>query len=162
MAVHRCRSSKRHRDAFWESPGSCIRHVATQHQATYASWRAIRRRDRIWPHSARRHVHVRASEPILSQRQVPSDVGEILEHHKFLRQLVDDHRRYAWDLMAEQFNQHHQYYDRAELPHGSYAYVLAKHLTSDEQRAGLADASKLRDRYWGPYKVLKIGSIPLM
>ena len=32
---------------------------------------------------------------------------------------------------------------------------MAKHLTSDEQRAGLADAAKLRDRYWGPYKVLK-------
>ena len=95
------------------------------------------------------------TEPILSQRQVPADVGEILERHRFLRQLVDDHRRYAWDLMADQFNQHHQYYDRAELPPGSYAYVLAKHLTSDEQRAGLADAAKLRDRYWGPYKVLK-------
>ena len=91
-------------------------------------------------------------EPILSRREVPSDVGEILERHRFLRQLhvVDDHRRYAWDLMANQFNQHHQYYDRAELPPGSFAYVMAKHLTSDEQRAGLADASKLRDRYWGP------------
>ena len=53
------------------------------------------------------------------------------------------------------YNQHHQYYDRAELPPGSYAYAMAKHLTSDGQRAGLADASKLRDRYWGPYKVLK-------
>ena len=39
-------------------------------------------------------------EPILPQQQVPSDVGEILERHKFLRQLVDDHHRYAWDLMA--------------------------------------------------------------
>eukprot|EP01048_Picozoa_sp_COSAG05_P015125 COSAG05_NODE_1789_length_4083_cov_4.713353_1_plen_292_part_00 len=95
------------------------------------------------------------TDPILSQRRVPADVSETLERHKFLRQLVDDHRRYAFDLMSDQYNQHHQYYDRAELPPGSYAYVLAKHLTSDEQRAGLADAAKLRDRYWGPYKVLK-------
>ena len=95
------------------------------------------------------------TDSILSQRRVPADVKETLERHKFLRQLVDDHRRYAFDLMSDQYNQHHQYYDRAELPPGSYAYVLAKHLTSDEQRAGLADAAKLRDRYWGPYKVLK-------
>ena len=87
------------------------------------------------------------TDPILSQRRVPADVSETLERHKFLRQLVDDHRRYAFDLMSDQHNQHHQYYDRAELPPGSYAYVLAKHLTSDEQRAGLADAAKLRDRY---------------
>eukprot|EP01048_Picozoa_sp_COSAG05_P002199 COSAG05_NODE_85_length_20698_cov_35.370309_3_plen_190_part_00 len=34
------------------------------------------------------------TEPILSQRQVPADVGEILERHRFLRQLVDDQRRW--------------------------------------------------------------------
>ena len=57
--------------------------------------------------------------------------------------------------MAESYDKHHQYYDRKELPPGSYAYVMAKHLKSNEQRAGLAKAHKLRDRYWGPYKVLR-------
>ena len=64
-------------------------------------------------------------------------------------------RYYDGEPDAALKTKHHQYYDQKELPPGSYAYVMAKHLKSNEQRAGLAKAHKLRDRYWGPYKVLR-------
>eukprot|EP01044_Picomonas_judraskeda_P039244 COSAG03_NODE_18711_length_350_cov_0.537849_1_plen_65_part_01 len=48
-----------------------------------------------------RATHPHMSEPILSQRVVPAGAAATLERQRYLRQLVDDHRRYAWDLMAE-------------------------------------------------------------